>query len=176
MNKSAHALLATPESWASVSKKAFWDREVPLQRWREKVGTAHPSYLPASIANFLPREFIRFYGADEFTRHWPTLRASLPESSGKHLGMYDLAWSQLAGGGWNLRPTPDFFELPEKRRAFLVQVAKFPGKSIYEIAKDLGLQYRRAHDHAKWLAQSGKIKRRETTAHNRRKSCLYPAR
>ena len=176
MNKLAQALLATPEDWESISKKAFWDREVPLQRWRERAAAAHSSYLPASIANLAPREFIRFYGSGEFTRHWPALRASLPPSSGKHIALYDLAWSQLAGGGWNLRPTPDFFALPEKRPAFLVQVAKFPGKSIYEVAKDLGLQYRRAHDHAQWLTLAGKIKRRDTVAQNRRKTCLYPAR
>lgn len=176
MDKLAQALLATSDHWESVSRQAFWDRQVPLQRWREKVGVAHRAYLPASVANLTARQFIRFYGVDRFTRDWPRLRAGLPASAIPHLGLYDLAWSQLAGGGWNLRPTADFFALPQKRRAFLAQVAKCPGKSIYETAKDLGMQYRRAHDHAKWLTQAGKISGRETISKNRRKTCLYPTR
>jgi len=54
-------------------------------------------------------------------------------------------------------------------------VAKLPGKSIYEIAKLLDMQYRRAYDHAKALTQEGRIKGREVVEGNRRKTKLYPS-
>jgi hypothetical protein len=61
---------------------------------------------------------------------------SLSEISRK-VGVYDLAWSCLAGGGWNLRPVSDFNAMPERCRKFRVAVARAPGKSIYEIAKSI---------------------------------------
>lgn len=91
------------------------------------------------------------------------------------MGVYDIVWSKLAGGGWNLRPFSDFYTMPERRRQFLMAVAKAPGKSIYEIAKLLDMQYRRAHDHALTLIKSGKIRGKEKVENGHRKTKLYPA-
>lgn len=162
------------ENWESVSKKIFWDRDVPLERWREKLAQGHRSYLPASIATMTPEEFVRFYGLADFKRDWPTLRALLPVETMQHTGVFDLAWSVAVGGGWNLKPTPDFLAMPAKRRAFLTQVARYPGLSTYEIAKQLGLQYRRAHDHASWLTKAGNIRGVAVTENGRSKVRLFP--
>lgn len=163
------------ESWEAVSKKAYWDRDIPLEKWRDRVSTGHRSYLPDAVTRMEVSEFAHFYGVRKFVRDWPLLRAQLPEQAASKAGIYDIAWSRLAGGGWNLRPSPDFNTLPERRRQFMVAVAKTPGRSIYELAKALGMQYRRAHDHAVNLIQAGKVCSKEVVEGGRRKMKLYPA-
>lgn len=162
-------------SWEVVSKKVYWDRDVPLERWREKISAGHRSYLPDAVSTMTPAEFIHFYGISNFRQDWPRIRAKLPRETIKYAGVFDLAWSQAVGGGWNLRPTEDFFSMPLKRRTFLIQVARTPGMSIYAVAKSLGLQYRRAHDHATRLLADGKIRAFETIERGHRTLKLFPA-
>jgi hypothetical protein len=161
------------DSWEAVSKKAYWDRDVPLGKWREKVREGHMSYLPDAVSAMSVAEFVRFYGTRRFLLDWPAMRAALPVSASTKVGMYDIVWSRLAGGGWNLKPVPDFYRMPERRRQFLVQVARVPGKSIYTVAKSLNMQYRRAHDHAKSLLIEGKIRAVEAVEGGRRKLKLF---
>ncbi|MFH1987964.1 MAG: hypothetical protein ABIK25_10105 [Pseudomonadota bacterium] len=163
------------ESWEAVSKKAYWDRDVPLEKWKERVSEGHRSYLPDAVTGLDISEFVHFYGVKKFIRDWPFLRANLPEKIARKAGVYDMAWSRLAGGGWNLRPTADFNAMPKRRRQFLVAIAKTPGMSIYEVAKMLGMQYRRAHDHAVNLIQGGKVRGKEVVEGGHRKTKLYPA-
>jgi len=165
----------TIEPWEVVSKKAYWDRDVDLQKWRDRVAVGHRSYLPDAIKVMHPREFIHFYGKKAFVLDWPRLRALLPKDSHRHCPFYDVFWSQLAGGGYDLKPYADYYNLPERRRQFLRAVAKTPGKSIYEIAKSLDMQYRRAHDHAMALIQENRIRGKEVKDGSRRKIKLYPA-
>jgi hypothetical protein len=162
------------DTWETLSKKVYWDRDVPLERWREGVSVGHRSYLPDAVSTMTPAEFVRFYGLSKFKRDWPALRAKLPDKTARYAPIFDLAWSQAIGGGWNLRPTEGFFSMPERRRDFLTQVACAPGMSIYEVAKSLGLQYRRAHDHAASLLKEGKIRAVETIERGHRKMKLYP--
>lgn len=162
-------------SWEAVSKKAYWDRDVPLEKWRDRVFTGHRSYLPDAVGGMAVSEFVHFYGAKSFVRDWPRLRSHLPETVARKAGVYDLAWSWLAGGGWNLRPVSDFNAMPERRRQFMVAVARAPGKSIYELAKSIGMQYRRAHEHAINLMQAGKVRGKAVVEGGRRKTKLYPA-
>jgi hypothetical protein len=163
------------ESWEAVSRKAYWDRDVPLEKWRTKVSEGHRSYLPDAASSMSVAEFVHYYGVDKFVRDWPALRARLPAAAAKRAGMLDLAWGRLVGGGWNLRPVADFYSMPARRRQFLVQVSKTPGKSIYEVAKALDMQYRRAHDHAVTLVQEGKIRSVATVEGGHRKVKLFPA-
>ena len=163
------------ESWENVSRKAYWDRDVPLDRWRERVSEGHRSYLPGAVTGMDVSEFVHFYGKDRFIHDWPLLRTQLPDEIANKTGVFDLAWGRLAGGGWNLRPTPDFHIMPERRRQFLVAVAKAPGKSIYEVAKALGMQYRRAHDHAMYLIGAGAVRGQEVVEGGLRKTKLYPS-
>lgn len=160
--------------WDVISKKVYWDRDVPLERWREKVSIGHRSYLPDAISTMTPAEFIRFYGFSKFKRDWPSLKAKLPKDVIKYASVFDLVWSQSVGGGWNLRPSEDYYSMPAKRRAFLTHVARTPGLSIYAVAKSLGLQYRRAHDHATRLIMDKKIRALETVEHGHRKLKLFP--
>jgi hypothetical protein len=162
------------EPWDVVSKKAYWDRDVDLHKWRDRIAIGHRSYLPDAVTAMHPREFIHFYGRQPFVSAWPKLRAMLPEQVARQCGLYDVFWSQLAGGGYNLKPLPDFYALPTRRHEFLTAVARTPGKSIYEIGKSLGLQYRRAHDHAVALMHDKRIKGRAVMDGNRRKIKLYP--
>lgn len=166
--------LAKTETWESVSKKIYWDRDVALEKWRTKISAGHRSYLPDAVAGMSVSEFVHFYGAEQFLNDWPRLRTLLPESTIRMTGVYDLAWSRLAGGGWNLRPVPDFYSMPERRRQFFVEVARAPGRSIYEVAKALGMQYRRAYDHAVELILEGKVRGSEVMEGGRRKTKLYP--
>ncbi|MFM9967367.1 MAG: hypothetical protein ACKVQK_03030 [Burkholderiales bacterium] len=163
------------DSWEAISKRIYWDRDVPLARWRARISIGHRSYLPHAIVAMTPAEFVRFYGLSKFKRDWPAIRAKLPGETLKYAPVFDLAWSQAVGGSWNLRPTEDFYSIPEKRRNFLTQVARAPGSSIYQVAKSLGLQYRRAHDHAAFLLGEGKIRSVEVIEHGRRKMKLFPA-
>jgi hypothetical protein len=163
------------ESWSVVSKKAYWDREVSLEKWKTRVAQAHRSYFPDAIAKFHAIEFIYFYGKSDYVTDWPKLRAQLPSSHQKYLGMYDLHWSQLAGGGWNLRPSLSYLDLSKRRKEFLLAISKTPGKSIYEIAKELHMQYRRAHDHAKDLMEKRLIRGQSVIETGHRKTKLFPA-
>ena len=164
----------TTQDWDALSRKVYWDRSVSLQAWRKGIAKAGPSYLPQALSRMTAAEFVHFYGADEFKNDWPRLRASLSPTAMVFAGTFDLAWSRAVGGGWNLKPTPDVLALPDKRRAFLTQVACTPGKSIYQIAKDLGLQYRRAHQHATELVKAGKIKSTDTLHNGRKQRRLFP--
>ena len=164
----------TVESWESVSKKAYWDRDVSLEKWIEKVSIGHRSYLPDAISAMDISEFIHFYGAKKFTRDWPELRAHLPENVVQKIGVYDLAWSKLVGGGWNLRPYSDFNLMPKRKQQFLIAVAKTPGLSIYEVAKSLDMQYRRAYEHAANLRQEGKMRGADVVEGGHKKTKLYP--
>lgn len=94
------------ELWETASKRAYWDREVPLETWREKVRQGHPSYLPGAVA-FLPADqFIRFYGSHRFALDWPAMQANLPTAVAGKAGMLNLLWSKLVGGGWISDPSP----------------------------------------------------------------------
>lgn len=163
------------ETWESVSKKVYWDRDIPLEKWKDRISVGHHSYLPDAVTGMKVSEFVHFYGVKKFIRDWPVLRAKLPEKTVRKVALYDMAWSNLAGGGWNLRPTPDYFAMPERRRQFMVAIAKTPGRSIYEIAKALDMQYRRAHEHAINLILSGKVRGKDVKESGRRKTKLYPA-
>lgn len=44
--------------WDVISKKVYWDRDVPLERWREKVSIGHRSYLPDAISTMTPAELL----------------------------------------------------------------------------------------------------------------------
>jgi hypothetical protein len=163
------------ETWDAVSKKVYWDRDVALDKWREMVHTGHRSYLPDAIATMDVTEFVHFYGATRFVQDWPTLRSALSGPVALRAGTYDLAWSRLSGGGWNLRPVKDFHDMPKMRKQFMVQVALSPGKSIYELAKSLGIQYRRAHEHAQTLIKEGKLRDQATVENGHRKRNLFPS-
>jgi hypothetical protein len=166
--------MAKEVTWEAISKKAYWDRDVPLEKWRDRVSTGHRSYLPDAVVGMTVSEFVHFYGVKNFVRDWPYLRSLLPENVAKKASIYDLAWSRLAGGGWNLRPFIDFNTMPEPRRQFLLAVASMPGNSIYELAKSLGMQYRRAHEHAVNLIQAGKVRGKVVVEGGRSKTKLYP--
>lgn len=141
------------------------------QEFRE----GHRSYLPDAISAMPAAQFIRFYGAERFVLDWPAMRSTLPVRVAGKTGMYDLIWSKLAGGGWNLKPAPDYYLMPTRRREFLARVARDPGESIYQVAKSLGMQYRRAHDHAAALAREGKIRAVEAVEGGHRKLKLLPS-
>ncbi len=162
------------EPWDTVSKKVYWDRDVALDKWKEMVSIGHRSYLPDAVATMDVVEFIHFYGAKRFVEDWPTLRGLLPAARIRRAGTYDMAWSRLVGGGWNLKPMKDFHVMPKRRKQFMLRVALLPGKSIYELAKDLGMQYRRAHDHAQTLIKEGKLRDKEVVQGGHRKRKLYP--
>lgn len=163
------------ESWDAVSKKVYWDRDVTLDKWREMVHAGHRSYLPDAIATMDVTEFVHFYGAKRFVQDWPTLRCALQGPAAQRASTYDLAWSRLAGGGWNLRPVKDFHDMPKRRKQFMAQVALSPGQSIYELAQSLGMQYRRAHEHAQTLINEGKLRDQETVENGRHKRKLFPS-
>ncbi len=121
------------------------------------------------------REFAHFYGVRRFVRDWPTLRSLLPEKVAKNAGVYDLAWGWLAGGGWNLRPFPDFNTMPMRRRQLLVAIAKKPGMSIREVAESLRTSYRSAHGHATKLIKEGKVRGKVALGGGDLETRLYPA-
>ena len=166
--------LTNIEPWESVSKRAYWDRDVALDKWQSMVSAGHRSYLPGAVDVMDVSEFVHFYGKQKFTADWPRFRAQPPDNIARKAYVYDIVWSQLAGGGWNLRPFSDFADMPERRRQLLVAVAHTPGRSIYQVAKSLNMQYRRAHDHAVHLMQVGKIRGKQTVTAGRRMTKLYP--
>ena len=69
------------DSWETLSKKVYWDRDVPLERWRERISAGHRSYLPAAVSTMTPAEFVRFYGLSKFKRDWPAIRRGVNSSS-----------------------------------------------------------------------------------------------
>lgn len=75
------------EPWDVVSKKAYWDRHVDLQKWRDRIAIGHRSYLPDAVIAMHPREFIHFYGTKLFVSTWPKLRAMLPEQVARNCAL-----------------------------------------------------------------------------------------
>lgn len=166
-------ICATP-SWDEVCHTVFWDRDVPLSRWRTQVAAGHPSYLPASLHRLSPRVFVRFYGRNRFIQDWPVLKATLSPEDWRTAGRFDLAWSQAIGGGWLVKPGPTFWSLPTPRRAFLLQLGRTPGLSITAAAQSLRLPYRQAHDHAYALMAAGFLQGRLMTQGASRRWSLWP--
>lgn len=114
-----------------------------------------------------------FYGPDGFVMDWPSIRSKLPPESMKHTPTLDCFWSQLRGGGLHLHPSIDFYSMPEKRREFLIEISRRPGISIYEAAKNLSMQYRRAHDIAMRLVSEGRVKAVSAVRNGRRVAALF---
>ncbi len=161
--------------WDVLSKKAYWDRDVPLTTWQQRIREAHRSYLPGAIQAFDPVEFIHYYGVDAFKTDWPRLRRSLEADVAKrHSAVFDLAWSRLISGTWNLAPDDRVTSMPKRRREFLFAVARKPGSSIYAIAAMLGMQYKRAHEHARDLSEAGLLLIKPSVQTGRLSNLLFP--
>jgi hypothetical protein len=161
--------------WEALSKKAYWDRNVPLASWKKGIAQAHRSYLPGAIKALDPVEFIHYYGPSAFKADWPRLRRSLgADMTRRHAAVYDLAWSRLTSGTWNLAPDERITSMPKRRREFLFAVSRMPGSSIYALAACLGMQYRRAHDHARDLSQAGLVLIKPTVQGGRLSNLLFP--
>lgn len=160
--------------WDASYKQAFWDRNVQYDDWKVHVIEGHPSYLPQSVTRLPVRTFIALLGQDAFIAHWPRLRGLLPAGSRRQWASYDMAWSQLVSGTFNVQPLTAWFDLSRRERAFLLGVAQQPGEGIYQVGKRLGMQYRRAHDHAKALISAGFIRVRTDRVKNRTVHRLYP--
>ena len=162
-------------SWEILSKKAYWDRDVPLSTWQQRTSEAHRSYLPGAVKAFDPVEFIHYYGVAAFKADWPRLRKSLEaDVARRHTPAFDLAWSRLISGTWNLVPDDRIASLPTRRREFLFAVVGKPGLSIYAIANMLGMQYRRAHEHAKDLSEAGLLLMKPSVQSGRLSKLLFP--
>jgi hypothetical protein len=163
--------------WAEISKRAYWNRAVELADWQSKTSQEHRSYLPQALQFFSAKEFVQLYGEEAFCADWPRLKAqaeSLQPSLAQFFPLYDVRWSQLMEAGVNLRPHLWWFELSKREKEFLRCVSSKPGQSIYKTAKDLGMQYRRAHDYAQDLMQRGIVFARQETVSSRRQNRLYP--
>ena len=50
----------TLESWEVVSQKAYWDRDVNLDNWRQRIALGHRSYLPDAVIAMHAKEFLHF--------------------------------------------------------------------------------------------------------------------
>ncbi len=163
--------------WTSIVKRAYWDRAVELADWQAKISQAHRSYLPQALQGFSAKEFAALYGEVGFCTDWPRLKAraqQIQPELGRFFPLYDLLWSQLIQAGVNLRPHLWWYELPKGEKEFLRCVSRQPGQSIYKTAKDLGMQYRRAHDYAQDLMARGIVFVRNEAVNNRLQSRLYP--
>ena len=161
--------------WDALSKKAYWDRDVPLVIWKKGIAEAHRSYLPGAVKAFDPVEFIHYFGVNAFKADWPRLRKSLEANiARRHAAVFDLAWSRLISGTWNLAPDERIASMPKRRREFLFAISRRPGSSIYVIAGVLGMQYRRAHEHAQNLSQAGLVLMKPTVQSGRLSNRLFP--
>ena len=161
--------------WDALSKKAYWDRDVPLVIWKKGIAEAHRSYLPGAVKAFDPVEFIHYFGVNAFKADWPRLRKSLEaDIARRHAAVFDLAWSRLISGTWNLAPDERIASMPKRRREFLFAISRRPGSSIYVIAGVLGMQYRRAHEHAQNLSQAGLVLMKPTVQSGRLSNRLFP--
>ena len=161
--------------WQSISRKAFWDRHVSLDVWRERVKLGRNSYFPQSVEFLSASEFAAFYGQAAFKSDWPRLRNLVPKKIAvKRLGLYDCLWSLLVTGTIYLRPWAGFGTMPRRQREFMIEVARTPGACTYEIGKRLKMQYRRAYDYRSQLYADGRIQQKEVMVGARRKIALYP--
>lgn len=173
-NKSQPDPLDVDYHWNKLSKIAYWDRDVSLSQWKKMIKIGHPSYLFDAVKTFKVPQFIYFLGVNNFKLLWPKLLSVLPSAYLKYTGMYDVVWSQLVGGGYNLEPTLDLSSMPQKRFEFLLEVARHPGGNVYQIAKNLNVQYRRAYEHAKNLIRDKKIRGIMEFTNGKNKLRLYP--
>lgn len=115
----------------SSEQKAYWDTDVPLLTWQQRTSEAHRSYLPGAVKAFNPVEFIHYYGVAAFKADWPRLRKSLEADTARRQTLaFDLAWSRLISGTWNLAPDERIASLPTRRREYLFAVVGEPGLCI----------------------------------------------
>jgi len=160
--------------WESLSRKAFWDRSVPLATWRQGAQEGHRSYLPGAVAAFDTVEFVHYYGVDAFKADWPRLRQSIEAGAAQRLPLFDIAWSRLVSGSWNVSPDQRIASLPARKRDFLFAVARRPGENIYAMANALGMQYKRAHGHARDLCDAGLLRMQPSIDNGRMRNLLFP--
>lgn len=78
------------------------------------------------------------------------------------------------GAGLNLKPTKDFYTMPESRRQFLIYAYKNPGHSIEEIADALKVDFNDAYEHAVVLINEGKLQAERDVEGGTFKECISP--
>jgi hypothetical protein len=167
--------IPTTASWEVVARSVFWSREVELPVWREMCLQGHPSYLPDSVGRMSTKNFIRFFGREIFVKFWPTLRdsASLINLRNKGVPRLDIAWSVLATGTINMPPEASLAKFPGRSREVYDAVVHHQGASIYEIAVESGIPYRRVHSHVGAMEARGIMRSHVDLSGPRRKRRLY---
>jgi hypothetical protein len=164
------------QTWKEVAVTAFWDREVPFEKWQAGFLAGSISYLPQTVSFIEPRSVIALLPPGEFIAKWPDLRlivaSRFPELRRK-LPRWDGHWSMAATGTMDIKPLPEWFILPRRAKEFLLWVAKHPGTSIYAAGKGLKMTYKRAFEHASRLGDLGFLKKRMDETGPRKIQRLY---
>lgn len=147
-------------SWEVVARAVFWSREVKLSVWRDMCLQGHASYLPDSVARMSTKNFVRFLGRDIFVKHWPAMReaASLEGLRTKGVPRLDAAWSWLATGTFNMPPEASLAKFSGRSKEVYDTVVHHQGASIYEVAAESGIPYRRVHSHVNAMVARGLIR------------------
>lgn len=163
-----------PPMWPRIAATLYWDRAVSYPDWLRGMAAAHPSYFRAVAESMPPRQFMDLYGRKRFIRDWPAIRTAAGAGMPGRLGLFDALWSHEQFSNYSVKPLPKWATMPKRRRQFLLTIARNPGISIYRAAKASGLQYRRAHDHARQLLEDGFVQSRAKVEGGRCSVALYP--
>ena len=149
----------TPDdaAWEVVARAVFWNRDVALSTWRERILAGHKSYLPDSVARMSTKNFIRFLGRGKFLQCWPQIRTFLtPGASG--LSRLDEAWSFMTTGTFNMPPEAALVSWPGRCKDVYDAIVHHQGASIYGVAVAAGVPYRRAHNHVQNMERQGLVR------------------
>lgn len=158
--------------WSVTSRLVFWNRDVSLEDWREGILAAKRAYLPDSVQHMQPVHFVKFLGREAFIKEWPRVRHAL-EASHPGRAKLDLYWSRLSTGTFDADPDACLLNLPGRSREAYDYLVKNQGASVYQLAQDVNIPYRRAHDHVTRLTEVGLISSRYTEDEPRLKRRLY---
>ena len=125
----------TPDDapWEVVARAVFWNRDVALSTWRERILAGHKSYLPDSVARMSTKNFIRFLGRGRFLQCWPQIR-TFPTPGASGLSGLDEAWSFMKTGTFNMPPEAALVSWPGRCKDVYDAIVHHQGASIYGVA------------------------------------------
>lgn len=166
------AKLPVDAPWAAVSRMVFWNRDVPIEAWREGILAGHPAYLADSVRWMRHQSFVRFLGKEVFAKEWPRIRRHLAD---RHPGkaMLDLYWSHIVTGTFDADPDAWLIKLPGRSREAYDYLVQHQGASVYELACGAAIPYCRAHAHVSRLSALGLLSSLYVEDGPRKKRRLY---
>jgi hypothetical protein len=167
---------------AMVLRSAFWSGRLTYRKWRGIVRRGPKEHMRVFVQSFLhlPMEWLlEEIGEERFISIWPEVRKGFAVDSPFEKTVSDAwgaIWGVMAAGDSQYPVITDVAHLPRMRREVLKTIVRYPGISIYDLAKMLQRDYSRVFKDVQLLAEMGEVEIRLDPQSDRKAKRLVPVR